>query len=499
MEIISKLKSFLTALEKGPLKKLFENEKRKKATYITIGAVVLIVLFFIFRQGGVSLAREWAVAKKGNFYVDLIETGDIEAVSQVQITAPMLMGGNLQVIELIPEGTEVKQGDFLLQFDTSTLEQQKQQREDQLEGLLADLERTKAQQALQIFNLENQLKTTEYSYEQSTLQLEMRKYESEVSQEQARISLKQAEINLKKVETQLESQLIINKNQILKQEWAIEQARERIETVNDYIDQYQLNAPIEGMVAYEQWQGERVKEGYEPRPGQPLLSIIPDFNRMQTKFFVNEVDRLRIHSGQKAEIVLDAYPDVTFHGEVISTATLASSVTGHDRLKGFVSYVAIDESDPRMKPGSTAKIRIILDQMEDVMYLPIHAIFELDGQPVVYPRGKDKPISVVLGPRNDGYVVVESGIEPDMQFSWTHPDATSDVDLLGQADEQKRIDEIAQTLQQSFVVFQEYGILHDYEGTGEQESSSGPAVDLDNLPASIRQRLQRPDNQSQDE
>ncbi|MBN2030962.1 HlyD family efflux transporter periplasmic adaptor subunit [bacterium] len=491
----SLLKLFEETLEKGPLKKLVENEKRKKTTYITTGVVVLIILLFVFRQGQTYSTSEWAVAKSGNFYIDLIESGDIEAVSQVQITAPMLMGGSLQVIELVPEGTEVKEGDFLLQFDTSTLEQQKQQREDQLEGLLADLERTKAQQALQIFNLENQLATTEYSYQQSTLQLEMRKYESEVNQEEARIQLKQAEITLKKVQTQLESQRIINKNQILKQEWSIEQARERIQMVNDYIDQYQLKAPIEGMVAYEQWQGERVKEGYEPMPGQPLLSIIPDFNRMQAKLFVNEVDRLRIHLGQKAEIVLDAYPDVTFHGEVINIATLASAVTGHDRLKGFVAYVAIEESDPRMKPGSTAKIRIILDQLEDVIYLPIHAVFELDGQPVVFPKGKDNPISVVLGPRNDGYVVIESGVEPGMQFSWTSP-MMPEGDLLGQADEQKRIDEIAQTLQQSFVVFQEYGILHDYKGTAEQESSSGPAVNLDDLPASIRQRLQRSDTEN---
>ena len=489
MKMLNDLKSFLKVVEKGPIKKLLENKRNKRIVISLGGLLLLIILSSIFRRGTASTVSEWAVAKQGTLFIDLIETGDIEAVSQLQIAAPMLMGGSLQVIELIPEGTMVKEGDFLLQFDTSTLEQQKKQREDQLAGLLADLERTKAQQTLQIFNLENQLKMAQYSYDQATLQLEMRKYESQVRQEEARIQLKQSEIDLKRVQTQLESQKIINDNQIQKQQWSIKQSQERVQTIADFIDMYRLRAPADGMVAYEQWQGERVKEGYEPHPGQPLLSIIPDFNKMQTKVYINEVDRLKIRPGQKAQIILDAYPDVEFQGEIISIATLASSVIGHDRLKGFVAYVDIVESDPRMKPGSTAKIRIILDQLEDVVYIPVNAVFELDGQPVVFPKGKEKPVSVVLGPRNDGYVVVEKGVEPDMQLSWVNP--LGEGGLLGKADEQKRVDEIAQTLQQSFAVFQQYGILHNYQGATQEESSSAPAVNLDNLPASIRQRLQR--------
>ncbi len=486
-------KPFLQLLEKVPIKKFLENKKRKNITLIISGILILLILSSIFRQGTASPVNEWAIVRQGSFFIDLIETGDIEAVSQLQIAAPMLMGGTLQVIELIPEGTMVKKGDFLLQFDTSTLEQQKKEREDQLEGLRADLERTKAQQALQIFNLENQLKMSQYSYDQATLQLEMRKYEAQVKQEEARIQLKQSEIDLKKVQTQLESQKIINENQIQKQQWSIKQARERVQSVIDYIDMYQLKAPADGMVAYEQWQGERVKEGYEPHPGQPLLSIIPDFNKMLAKVYINEVDRLKIRTGQKAQIVLDAYPDIEFQGEVISIATLASSVVGHDRLKGFVAYVDIIESDSRLKPGSTAQVRIMMNQLEDVIYIPVNAVFEVDGQPVVFPKGKEKPRSVVLGPRNDGYVVVEKGVESGMQLSWVNP--LPEGALLGKADEQKRVDEIANTLQQSFTVFQERGILHNYQGALKEETSgestNGPAVNLDNLPASIRQRLQR--------
>lgn len=489
MKIIDTVKSFIQSIDKKQIKELFKNKKRKNIILSVSSVILLLIILSIFRQGAATPTIEWAMADQGAFTVDLIETGDIEAVSQILVNAPMIMGGALQVIELIPEGSVVKEGDFLLQFDTGNLVQQKEQREDQLASLVADLERMKAQQALQIYNLETQLKMSQYSYDQALLTLEMRKYESAVRQEEANIQLKQAEISLKTIQTQLESQKIINKNAIANQEWSIQQARDRVQTYIDYIDMCRLEAPADGMVAYEQFRGERVKEGFEPFPGFPLISIIPDSNKMQVKVFINEVDRLKIKRGQEAEITLDAYPDIHFHGKVISTSSLASIVTGQERLKGFVVYVDIRESDNRLKPGLTAKVRIILDRLEDVVTIPVNTVFEVNGEPVVFQKGKEKPLSVVLGPRNDGYVVVESGVKPGMQLSWVN--LSTEGGLLGKADEQKRVDEIAHTLQQSFTVFQERGILHDYQGEMEEKSSSGPAVDLDNLPPAIRQRLQR--------
>ena len=217
---------------------------------------------------------------------------------------------------------------------------------------------------------------------------------------------------------------------------------------------------------------------------------IPDLSRMQVKIFLNEVDQTKIRSGLDATLVLDAYPEQEFHGKVREIARLAQTVTGEELLKGFICYVDIDGTDPRLKPGISAKVNIILDRMEDVVSVPVGAVYEIDGQYVVYEQGRQKPTEIEVGPRNDGFIVVNN-LEPGTRMSWI---PYTNAQMLGWHEEQKRIAEVYQKIQQSFVIFADRGILFDYgvdqAGASEQETSQSPGVDLDKLPAAIRDRLQ---------
>ena len=148
------------SIEKLPLSEKWGANRIKLIAYGSAGLLVFIILLSIFLPGKATTGIDWAVVQKGDLYIDLVETGDIEAVSQVDIRAPMMWGASLKVIDLVPEGTRVKKGDFLLQFDVSDLQDNLKLRQDQLASLEADLEKLKAQQALTISNQENQLKLT---------------------------------------------------------------------------------------------------------------------------------------------------------------------------------------------------------------------------------------------------------------------------------------------------------------------------------------------------
>ena len=484
-------------INRFPILKRLDSVKGRRIVAAAAGCLLLIIILALMGSGHRTDTGNWAVVEQGGFTVELVESGDVEAVSQKVISAPMMWGEKPQVTELVPEGTFVKKGDFLLQFDVSDLEDTKKLREDQRVSLLADMEKLKAQQALTIYNQEQSLQLAQYSYEQAELRLEMRKFESQAKQEEARLELKQAEIDLVRVRKQLESQRIIHASEIIKLQTQINEAENRVESIIDRIAKLQLTSPEDGMVVYQQVRGERVKEGYEPRPGWPLMSI-PDLSRMQVKIFINEVDRLKVKVGQRVHISLEAYPEVTLTGKIREVSRLAQLVTGDERLKGFIAYADIDGTDPKLKPGITARVRIVLETLEDVLYVPVGIVFEMEGQTVVFPEGKQKPYAVYLGPRNDGFVVIESGVKPGMKLSYTNP--AEDASLLGRAEEQRRVEEVRKILHESFDVFQERGILHDYaEPAGTEavaDSTEESKIDLDKLPAGIRERLRRPGNRT---
>ena len=183
---------------------------------ISLAAVLfLIIIFNVSGRKELSANEKWAVVQRGHFVVDLIESGDIEAVSQRPINAPMMRGSStLQIIELIPDGTLVKKGDFLIQFDASELRTSLDLRQAQLESLRYALEKLKSQQALTISNQDRSIQLSNYSSEQALLRLEMRKFESEAKKEEARLEVRQAEIGLNRVKKQNESQKIIHRSSI---------------------------------------------------------------------------------------------------------------------------------------------------------------------------------------------------------------------------------------------------------------------------------------------
>ena len=463
----------------------------------------LIIIFSFLNTGGGSESGQWASVIKGPFYLELIESGEVEAVSQRLINAPMVYGTQLQVVDLIPEGTIVKKGDFLLQFDARDLQESMSLAEDQLASLRADMKKLHAQQSLTMQNLGNSLKLSQYSWEQAQIRLEMRKFESEARQEEARLELIQAEISLKKVRKQIESQKIIHASDIIKKQTAIKEAENNLRSIKERIDKLTLLAPLDGMVVYQEvgsWNSrERLKTGYNARRGRSLMSI-PDLSKMRVKIYINEVDRLKINIGQEVIISLDAYPKKEYRGRVTEVSRLAQLVTDEERLKGFVVYANIDGTDTNLKPGMTAKVRIIINRLDDVMSVPMGAVFEIEGQPVVFPKGSSKPLAVYLGVRNDGYVVINQGVKPNMQLSWSS--VSTNASPLGTSEERRKINELSKTIENSFQIFRERGILYEYEKSIDEDvlekEGDKPRIDIEKLSPSLKNRLKRRENTTSD-
>jgi HlyD family secretion protein len=84
-----------------------------------------------------------------------------------------------------------------------------------------------------------------------------------------------------------------------------------------------------------------------------------------------------------------------------------------DRLgtKFFSVTVALSESEPRLRPGMTARVEIEVEERKRALYVPLDAVFERDGRSVVFPAGRRaEPREVVLGPSNADFVVIEKGL-----------------------------------------------------------------------------------------
>ncbi len=378
--------------------------------YIIAGVIIVAVVVIAKLSGFGGASREIPTTKaaRGDFTVSLSENGKLAAKRSVTISAPRIRGG-LQIVKLAEEGSIVNKGDFLVQFDPTEQETKLRDAEAALKIAKADLEKAEAQYQMDVKQLELDLKKAERNYTEKLS-------EAPIIRKEAGLELDIAKLNSENRKKSLQAD-------IEKMRVQVDKAQDTKEQAARDLDKMTITAPIPGLVVYlEIWKGSsmaKIQEGDSPWSGQGLIEL-PDLSSMIVETAVSEVDVSKIKEGQKANIRLDAIPGPMFTGTITDISTLAHSKLRGSTINVFDVEVLIDTTDERLKPGMSAKVDLIIDKYDDVLSVPLEAVFERDDTTVVYTPG-GKKIPVALGKRNDEAVIVNSGLKAGDEVALIDP------------------------------------------------------------------------------
>ena len=434
--------------------------------------LLILVILFLWLLGtrseeGVENEPVWSDLRQGDLAIDAVEAGEIEAVQSVDLSPPMEWRMDMQIIAMVPEGTVVQAGDFLVQFDTSTLEDRLELAQDGLASLLAQRTALRAEQAARISQLKANIAAAGYSEEAAALQRELLKYEAEVKRMEAELEEKKAQISLVEAQTNLESQEVIHTSALSTLQVEIEKERGEVRALEEKIKNLTLRAPIGGLVVYKEIgfgeERKKIAVGDKPRPGEPVISI-PNLDSIQVKVRVNEMDAARLETGQTAIIQLEAYPDRSFTGKVTRIAKLAQKEDWDSEIKDFEVVVRMDQADSVLKPGMTAKVQISLGLEKDVLFAPTGAIFEHKGEKVIFPkRNYPKPVRVETGRRNDKSIMITAAnLKAGDLVSCTPPDTS--YHRLGFSSYVAATANRSEKLTDAFAEMEKRGLAYDYDG-----------------------------------
>ncbi len=82
-------------------------------------------------------------------------------------------------------------------------------------------------------------------------------------------------------------------------------------------------------------------------------------------------------------------------------------------MKVYTTHVIIDGSHEFIKPGMSAKVEILVEELHDTMIVPVQVVANRDGKKVCYVYSPGGPESRVVetGAFNDVFVQILSGLE----------------------------------------------------------------------------------------
>ncbi|HRZ99718.1 MAG TPA: HlyD family efflux transporter periplasmic adaptor subunit, partial [Candidatus Paceibacterota bacterium] len=189
----------------------------------------------------------------------------------------------------------------------------------------------------------------------------------------------------------------------------------------EQLDKCIIPAEKQGLVVYggadedRYWGGEeRIREGATVRERQSIITI-PDMTKMGVRVKIHETYIKRIKKGQKATITVDAYADQVLKGEVTKVGLLPDSGNRwmNPDLKVYLTTISVEGVHDWLKPGMSAKVEIQVDHLDDVVFVPIQAVFPEEGQQVCYlDRGAKRERRVVsVGESNDEFIEIKTGLK----------------------------------------------------------------------------------------
>lgn len=196
---------------------------------------------------------------------------------------------------------------------------------------------------------------------------------------------------------------------------------EKLRKLETQIAKAVIRAPVAGMVVYgreeggRRWGGgEPIKVGAEVRERQEIISI-PGDGGLVAEASIHESVIKQVRPGQPVTIRVDAIPGTEFHGRVLFVAPLPDQQSWwmNPDLRVYKTEVSVDDQIPEMRPGMSCSLEILIDELEDTLYVPIQAVVEHRGRHIAFVQDGDEVVerTVVVGPHNDQVVAIESGLE----------------------------------------------------------------------------------------
>ena len=183
---------------------------KKHPVYIGTGVIVVILIIVMISFSGAAPNIATYKAEAGEFIIDIQNKGGLMAAKSTSVGVPRRIYGSTRITRIVEDGATVKEGDFLVQFDTSEFENRVMQEQNGLENAKAELTSQTATIESRRKEQENNFIIQQYDYEKAQLKYQQMKYEAAGIQRQMELDFKKAELNLKQAEEKLVSQKIID-------------------------------------------------------------------------------------------------------------------------------------------------------------------------------------------------------------------------------------------------------------------------------------------------
>lgn len=210
---------------------------------------------------------------------------------------------------------------------------------------------------------------------------------------------------------------------------SVKDAQLSLENQYETLEDYTIKSPIKGTVI------EKKKKAGDTIDSNAELCTIYDLSYLKMTMNIDELDISKVKVGQEVTVTADAVQGQTFKGKVTKINMAGTTTNG---VTTYPVEVQIEDTEGLL-PGMNVSTEIIVNQVEDVVAIPVGAVVR--GDKVLVKTGNtstDDPtvpagyeyVNVETGVSNDQYVEIKSGINEGDEIAYIFS-ASANMDMYG--------------------------------------------------------------------
>src|SRR5216683_2799869 len=383
--------------------------------------IMTAFLFLHFRQGRPSADRTESVVKveRKSLAQTLRLNGTTQASRSFVVLAPRLEGaqvGSMVITKLAPAGTHVNKGDILVEFDPQAQTKDYLDKKSTYENLVGQVAQKEAEENIARAKDDTAMKQAEDEFKRAQLEIQRNEIVSRIDAEKNQEALDEAQTTLKQLTETYQLKRAAAAATIRIQVIQRDRALDAMHYAQGNAEKMVVHSPMPGVVVYNTiWLGGRmgtVQQGDQVRPGVPFLQVV-DPSQMEVRVQLNQVDLLKVHPSQQAEMHLDAYPGMTLPATLEELSPLGHTGQFTEAVRSFTARFSVQGTDSRLLPDLSAALDLDLGSQKNVLVVPWQSIGNEAERPFVWLKttGSFSKRTVQMGPRNDLEAVVVSGLK----------------------------------------------------------------------------------------
>lgn len=393
-----------------------------KLRYISIMFISLVLLSACAteEQGSIPLYE----VLETDFAIEVSGFGEIEAAQSQKIMTP---GRRPMVISwLKPENTYVEQGEIIARFDAQQILKDSREEELEILSLQQDIVKSNAEQSQAKNDVDSDqvFVKQEFDFVDRFAIDDLRIYSQlEIIDTLANRDFLEAKDDfLTWKETSIVDQ---HSSEIAVLDIRKRGMQTKFDQHQQALSSLEVVSPYSGLLVYEKdRRGEKPAIGQTVFPGRPI-ALIPNLDNMQATLFVQANDAIDLAEGLSVSIRLDAYPETTFSGKIISVSGFPRSIERGNPVTYFeVTAMLLEQDKTMMQPGRKLSAKINVKTPSKTLVVPLQTLYFEKGSSYVYVKSGSKFVkrNVSSGRKNLYLVEITKGLKSGDVIALSTPD-----------------------------------------------------------------------------